>query len=258
MGVMRTAASLFLAFGLALACPAAPLAWLRTGEPGGQDYKGVPYHWLGDAPLRLTIDVPPAGGNALDLLWGSKNDQRGAPSRSTASPVRDAGGYNGFRWQRVGLPAIDGERTSCCCRRPRRRQPSWPRCGWRRPTRRSTSRCPRPSRRISRGAPPSRRWSMDGGSCRQEGLDRLQRAAIHGRQANEALRRCRKYVDGWLAHADPQTGLIPRNLNEEPDFWNGRDSAADNYAFMVLTCALTDRAMFDGRMLDMLRTRDAS
>ena len=62
------------------------------------------------------------------------------------------------------------------------------------------------------------------------------------------------YVDGWLAHADPATGLIPRNLTESRDFWNGRDSAADNYPFMVLTAAMTDRPLMNGRLLDMLRT----
>jgi len=51
-----------------------------------------------------------------------------------------------------------------------------------------------------------------------------------------------------------KTGLIPRNLNRNKDIWNAQDSAADNYPFMVLTAAITDRPMFDGRMLDMLRT----
>ena len=78
-------------------------------------------------------------------------------------------------------------------------------------------------------------------------------AETNARLANEAFYRCRRYVDGWLAHGDPATGLIPRNLRES-DFWNGRDSAADNYPFMVLTAAMTDRPLMEGRMLDMLRT----
>jgi hypothetical protein len=77
-------------------------------------------------------------------------------------------------------------------------------------------------------------------------------AEQHARQANEAFYRSRRYVDGWLAHADSATGLIPRNLMV--DFWNGRDAAADNYPFMVLTAAMTDRPLFEGRMLEMLRT----
>jgi hypothetical protein len=79
-------------------------------------------------------------------------------------------------------------------------------------------------------------------------------AAQNGRLAAEGFRRSRLYVDGWLRHADPTTGLIPRNLTSDRDLWNPQDSAADNYPFMVLTCALTDRALFEGRMLDMLAT----
>ncbi|MCX5647803.1 MAG: hypothetical protein NTX40_01725 [Planctomycetota bacterium] len=75
----------------------------------------------------------------------------------------------------------------------------------------------------------------------------------NGRLANEGFARCHKYVEGWLAHADPKSGLIPRNLSGDRDRWNAKDAAADNYPFMVLTCALTDRPMFDGRMLEMLR-----
>jgi hypothetical protein len=79
-------------------------------------------------------------------------------------------------------------------------------------------------------------------------------ARQNARPANEAFERCHRYVEGWLAHADPATGLIPRNFRESRDFWNGRDCGADNYPFMVLTAAMTDRALFQGRMLDMLRT----
>ena len=79
-------------------------------------------------------------------------------------------------------------------------------------------------------------------------------ALENGRRANEGFIRCRNFVKGWLNHADPATGLIPRNLNKDKDTWNAKDSAADNYPFMVLTAALTYRQLFEGRMLDMLRT----
>ena len=78
-------------------------------------------------------------------------------------------------------------------------------------------------------------------------------AEQNGRLANEGFRRCRLFVDGWLAHADAKTGLIPRNLTQSRDIWNAQDAAADNYPFMVLTAAITDRVLFEGRMLDMLR-----
>lgn len=79
-------------------------------------------------------------------------------------------------------------------------------------------------------------------------------AERNARLAGEAFYRSHRYVQGWLAHADPATGLIPRNLKAGGDFWNGRDSAADNYPFMVLTASLTDRPLMEGRLLNMLRT----
>ncbi|WP_425235241.1 hypothetical protein [Ulvibacterium sp.] len=82
----------------------------------------------------------------------------------------------------------------------------------------------------------------------------LEQAEINGLLANEGLRRCHRFVTDWLAKADSNTGLIPRNLDESLDIWNAQDAAADNYPFMVLTAALTDSNLFQGRMLDMLRT----
>ena len=82
----------------------------------------------------------------------------------------------------------------------------------------------------------------------------FKQAIENGRLANEGFGRCQKFVRGWLKYADPKTGLIPRNLNQDKDIWNAQDAAADNYPFMVLTAALTDRQLFQGRMLDMLRT----
>lgn len=78
------------------------------------------------------------------------------------------------------------------------------------------------------------------------------RAEHHAGLASEAFSRSRRYVAGWLAHADPVSGLIPRNLKEP--FWNGRDAAADNYSFMVLTASMTDRELLNGRLTDMLRS----
>ena len=84
--------------------------------------------------------------------------------------------------------------------------------------------------------------------------DNFSQAIENGRLANEGFVRCKKFVAGWLAYADPNTGLIPRNLSQDKDIWNAQDSAADNYPFMVLTAAITDRALFEGRMLDILKT----
>lgn len=82
---------------------------------------------------------------------------------------------------------------------------------------------------------------------------RFKTALENGRLANTGFRRCQRFVAGWLNHADPKTGLIPRNLKRD-NFWNARDAAADNYPFMVLTAAITDRPLFAGRMREMLKT----
>jgi len=81
----------------------------------------------------------------------------------------------------------------------------------------------------------------------------FEQAAENGQLANEGFVRCRNFVKGWLQQADPKTRLIPRNLSRDKDIWNAQDSAADNYPFMVLTAAITDQSLFQGRMLDMLR-----
>ena len=82
--------------------------------------------------------------------------------------------------------------------------------------------------------------------------DHYDTALLNGQLASEGFRRCHRYVDGWLKLADPATGLLPRNRKDR--YWNAKDAAADNYPFMVLTTFFTDRAMFEGRMKDMLRT----
>ena len=82
-------------------------------------------------------------------------------------------------------------------------------------------------------------------------LPALQRNAM---QARRALAQSDLFVRGWLTKVDPKSGLIPENLTRGIDRWNGRNNAADNYAFMVLTAALTDRELFDGTMRDMLDT----
>ena len=78
------------------------------------------------------------------------------------------------------------------------------------------------------------------------------KALTNGQLANEGFRRCHQYVEGWLKLADPETKLIPRNKNDR--YWNAKDSAADNYPFMVLTTSFTDRTMFEGIMKEMLAT----
>jgi len=82
----------------------------------------------------------------------------------------------------------------------------------------------------------------------------FKKSVENGILGNEALRRCHNFVEGWLKNADAETGLIPRNLNRSKDIWNAQDAAADNYPFMVLTAALTNNDLYNGRLLEMLKT----
>jgi hypothetical protein len=71
--------------------------------------------------------------------------------------------------------------------------------------------------------------------------------------ARSAFLGCWRFSQGWLQCADPATGLIPRNLKDSP-YWNAKDSAADNYPFLVLSTWFTDRAALDGPVRAMLET----
>jgi len=103
---------------------------------------------------------------------------------------------------------------------------------------------------------------MSLGSCNNENKfgpeqkDLFRQAAERSVLVNEGYNRCLKYLDGWLGLADSATGLIPRNINDSrsKDIWNAKDCAADNYPFMVLSSALLDRDLFEGKMKEMLKT----
>lgn len=66
-------------------------------------------------------------------------------------------------------------------------------------------------------------------------------AKANGDDTQQVIRFCNRFVNGWLTQADPTSGLIPRNLRGDW-YWNAKDSAADNYPFMVLTAYVTDNA----------------
>ena len=73
------------------------------------------------------------------------------------------------------------------------------------------------------------------------GQDVWSQAAANADATQQVIRFCNRFVDGWLTQADPVSGLIPRNLRGDW-YWNAKDSAADNYPFMVLTAYVTGNA----------------
>ena len=252
----------------------AVVAWCRfVDAPESMD--GTPYHWLGRTNLHVTFEVRPQPDDALELAWGAKSDRRDAEVRVNGKAVTvEDGGHWGFRWIRVAIPAgVTGDRYEIEIQRGQS-QPAF--LSEIRLTAHGQAEAQpdlkQPSRNaklslapVTAAAPveafPEMRKVWDRETPAPIGIpedsrraELYRQAGKNARLANEALFRSRRYIDGWLAHADPDSGLIPRNLTASRDFWNGRDSAADNYPFMVLTAAITDRPLLEGRLLDMLRT----
>lgn len=251
-----------------------------------QTYAGKSYVWLGRYTLSLQIQGPIGDGLVLQLSAGAKNDQRGfafqwvQQQKILVSGVKSYGGYDGFQDLMLEVPATDGQtveiRLSATSEKPaffaqaallqRVRTESLPMSGLSLQVKlEPVTREPASPRGPAEGGFASRYpemqaiWNPSGNSSRDEVPKgsaewAFRQAAQNGRLANEMFFRANKYMHGWLEHADPETGLIPRNLTQSRDIWNPQDAAADNYPFMVLTAYLTDQELFSGRMLEILKT----
>lgn len=79
-------------------------------------------------------------------------------------------------------------------------------------------------------------------------------AAEAGLRAQEAFERSMRFVHGWLGHLDPDSDLFPESLldDRKRTTWRPSNNAADNFSFMVLSCALLDRGLYNGVMMDIL------
>jgi hypothetical protein len=230
---------------------------------GPEKYQGQPYLWLGNGGIGVTIPVAPRRDHRIGLLWGSKNDQRTATMTVNGKDVALAhGGYDGFRWLQIPMPeGIAGDRYEIEVQPASGGRPAFL-AGIQLTAKEEAAVSAAPityktiAIKLGEAFPEMRNiWDRQPPDRTEDPQEKLFRQAEkNGRLANEAFFRCRRFIDGWLAHADPETGLIPRNLGDSRDYWNGRDSGADNYPFMVLTASMTDRPLLEGRLLDMLRT----
>lgn len=88
----------------------AALAEIKFDE-GGETYAGEPYRFLGSSAIEFTLPIAPQSGHVLQLRWGAKNDERTATLTVNGHSVPLAsGGYSGFRWLSVPVPAgVSGE-----------------------------------------------------------------------------------------------------------------------------------------------------
>ena len=91
-----------------------------------------------------------------------------------------------------------------------------------------------------------------------------QTPAANGAAYARAIAASERTLQAWLRDADPATGLMPDRTDGEARVATPHNFAADLYPYLILTARLTDPAVYDGRMLAMLRhevrfmTADAS
>jgi hypothetical protein len=195
------------------------------------------------------VDIKPSADHTLELLWGSKQDRRGAvvEINGHAHALRDqAGDYNGFQWKRVPVSKqVTGSSYDIVIRA------AAPNAAFLAGARLVTDEGKAPSKPKAIEVT----WPVVFAGASSSELNLFEKALSRGKQASQALDVCDRFVTAWLRHADPETGLLPDRLpGPERDYWDPADAAADNWPFMVLTSALTDRARFHGRMQQMLET----
>jgi len=90
-------------------------------------------------------------------------------------------------------------------------------------------------------------------ACASErSTDPWRQAQDNALAANEAFRRCHRFVEGWLQYRDPKSGLFPHSLKSS--VWTPCNSAADLYPFIVLTAYYTDPGWFQGMAREVLHT----
>jgi hypothetical protein len=68
-----------------------------------------------------------------------------------------------------------------------------------------------------------------------------------------AIGAAERTLQAWLGDADAKTGLMPDRVSGGARVSTPHNFAADLYPYLILTARLTDPALYEGRMLEMLR-----
>ncbi len=79
------------------------------------------------------------------------------------------------------------------------------------------------------------------------------KARGNGEQFHTAVSAAERLMRAWLRHADPKTLLLPDRINTAQRVYTPHNSGADLYPYLILTAHLTDRGLYEGRMMEMLR-----
>ena len=80
----------------------------------------------------------------------------------------------------------------------------------------------------------------------------VNKAIQNAELSHESFQRSLDFTRAWLQKTDPDSSLIPSNLDNRSDLWDPANAAADNYPFMVLTAYLLDTDLLNGPLLDIL------
>ncbi len=102
---------------------------------------------------------------------------------------------------------------------------------------------------------PHLRWALlvvllAGPDC---GLAAAQTLERHARDYQRAIEASERTLHAWLRAADPKTSLMPDRLDGPARVATPHNFAADLYPYLILTARLTDPALYEGRMMEMLR-----
>jgi len=80
-----------------------------------------------------------------------------------------------------------------------------------------------------------------------------EQARANAAEAQKAFIAGKKLITGWWDLRDTDTALIPENLrNPKVRHWTPKNSAADNWPFMVIAARFVDRSFFDNECLKTL------
>jgi hypothetical protein len=94
-----------------------------------------------------------------------------------------------------------------------------------------------------------------GAAAQSSAPARASTEAANARRFERAVNASHRVLQAWLKHADPETLLLPDypTVDRGKLIYTPHNSGADLYPYLILTAQLTDRDLYDGRLMEMLR-----